>query len=324
MSIDVGGDIGFGSIKLYGKANGVLVSSLVGKLTHKYVSDSNRNLGHTHYVTFDDMNYVVGVAAWTIGKASHNQSMDRLINGSYDARAAIYAALGQYFGGKAIREPLNMYIGLPASLLDADHKAATIASVTGWLAGNHEWIFNDRPMRATIEAVSFRTQATGALGDMIHNLQGQQTKDIEFMDTGVGVVSIGMNTVELSGAKRGRPVDTMIASLENSGVRAMIDEISSMTHQSTGEIDEDLRSGRQVIPVNILSDWSDKIIAEVSQKWQTSLPTLGRILLVGGGAQYIADAMRQRIGNIVHVPAEPMMSVARGLYKWSVANGNKG
>lgn len=324
MSIDVGGDIGFGSIKLYGKANCVLVSSLVGKLNHKFVSEANRNLGHTHYVTFDNANYVVGVAAWSIGKANHNQSMDRLINGSYDARAAIYAALGQYFGGKAIREPLNMYIGLPASLLDTDHKAATIASVTKWIARDHEWIFNDRPMRATIESVSFRTQATGALGDMIHNLQGQQTKDVEFMDAGIGVISIGMNTVELSGAKRGRPVDTMIASLENSGVRAMIDEIASKTNKTTGAIDEDLRSGRQVIPDNTLSDWSDEIIGVISGRWATELPTLDRILLVGGGAQYIAGAMRQRLGNIVHVPAEPMMAVARGLYKWSVVNGSKG
>ena len=324
MSIDVGGDIGFGSIKLYGKANCVLVSSLVGKLTHKYVSESNRNLGHTHYVTLDNTNYVVGVAAWSIGKASHNQSMDRLVNGSYDARVALYAALGQYFGGKAIREPLNMYVGLPAVLLDTDHKADTIAKVTKWMVKPHEWIFNDRPMRATIESVSFRTQATGALGDMIHNLQGQQTKEVEFMDAGIGVVSIGMNTVELSGAKRGRPVDTMIASLENRGVRAMIDEIASVTRQSAGEIDEDLRSGRQVIPANILSDWSDKIIGDISDEWATELPTLDRILLVGGGAQYIADSMRQRIGNIVHVPAEPMMAVARGLYKWSVVNGSKG
>lgn len=324
MSIDIGGDIGFGSIKLYGKANGVLVSSLVGKLNHKYVSEANRNLGHTHYVTLDKTNYVAGVAAWSIGKASHNQSMDRLVKGTYDARVAIYAALGQYFGGKAIREPLNMYIGLPAVLLDTDHKAATIASVTNWMVKDHEWVFNDRPMRATIESVAFRTQATGALGDMIHNLNGQQTKDVEFMDSGIGIVSIGMNTVELSGAKRGRPVDTMIASLENSGVRNMIDEIAGVTQQPTGEIDEDLRSGRQVIPAHTLSDWSDRIIGEISGKWDTHLPTLDRILLVGGGAQYIADAMRQRLGNIVHVPSDPMMAVARGLYKWSVVNGNKG
>lgn len=322
--IDIGGDIGFGSIKIYGKTNGALVSSLVGKLNHKHVSDANRNLGHTHFVETKNLKYVVGVAAWSIGEVDRNQSMDRLVKGSYDAKVALYAALGQYFGGNRIREELNMYVGLPASLLDGDKKAATIDSVRGWMLGEHEWVFNDRPMRATIESITVRTQATGALGDMIHNLQGQQTKEVEFMDTGIGVVSIGMNTVELSGAKRGRPVDTMIASLENKGVRKIIDAISHATGQLTEEIDEDLRSGRQSIPANILNDWSDDIIGKIATEWSSTLPTLKRILLVGGGAQYIADAMRQRLGNIVYVPSEPLMAVARGLYKWSVVNGSKG
>lgn len=323
MTIELGADIGFGSVKIYGKTNGVLVSSLVGKLDHDYVSDSNRNLGHTHYVEIDGMSYVVGVAAWSIGNGRHNQSMDRLFKGSYDAKAALYAALGQYFNAGRIRESLNLYVGLPALLLAGDKKAATVASVTKWMVGDHEWVFNDRPMRATIESITVRTQATGALGDMIHNLQGQQTKEVEFMDTGIGVVSVGMNTIEISGAKRGRPVDTMIHSFENSGVRRLIDGIGKVTGQPSGEIDEDLRSGRQTIPTNILGTWADDIIADISSAWIQHLPTLKRILLVGGGAQYVAGAMRQRLGDNIFVPSEPLMAVSRGLYKWSVVNGSK-
>lgn len=321
QTIDLGGDFGFGGIKVYGKNGGVLVSSLVARLDHDNVSDANRNLGHTHYIDHDGSTYVVGVAAWSIGDARHNQSMDRLVKGSYDVKMAVYAALGQYFNGGRIRSNINMYVGLPASLLAGDKKATTAASVSKWLVGEHEWGFNGKPMRCVIDSISLRTQATGALGDMIHNLAGQQTKEVEYMDDGVGVVSVGMNTIELSGAKRGRPVDTMIKSYENGGVRKLINSISQCTGKVAGEIDEDLRSGRQVIPSGILSDWSDDIIGEIAAKWATHLPTLKRILLVGGGAQYIAGAMRQRLGDIVYTPSDPLLAVSRGLYKWSVANG---
>lgn len=319
--LDVGVDIGYGNTKVYTKNGWALVSSLVGQLGHDYVSDANRNLEHTHFVKIGKQKYVVGVAAWSIAGACHNYSTEKLVDGSYEARAALYAALSKVLPAKH-REGLNISIGLPAYQLKGDEKAKTAEKINKWLLnGDHEWEFNGKSMSAKVESLTLRSQAAGAIGDMIHNLQGAQTKDIEYMNRGVGAISVGMNTLELSGAKKNRPVDTMVASIPNRGVRGLISSINQVTRKGVGEIDEDLRSGEQEIQESVLGDWLSGIVSAIDMQWGDNANSIARVLLVGGGAQYAESALREKFGNALYVPPDPLLSVARGLYKWAVRDG---
>ncbi len=315
---NVGLDIGFGNCKVYDQSGSTMVSSQIASITGSNTNGESSD--GTYRVSFGGNNYAVGRYAFALGSSAISQNVQRLL-GSTEVRSIMYAAMGAHFKGKSVKDPLNVYIGLPSELLREPQKSNAIASVKEWLQRPHEWLFDGKPMSLNIESVTVRSQASGALGDMIHNLQGQQTKEAEYLDTGIGVIAIGMNTVEASGVLLGRGSDTMIDS-KPLGVRNLIERCSPPS-DDLGYNDELLRLGRLTIADEVRTAWIDAIVGMIETRWAAHVKTLSRLLLVGGGAQYAEAGLRKRYGNRIYMPQEAFITVARGLYKWSVANAQK-
>lgn len=322
MNVSV--DIGFSNVKLYDDRGKTIISSHLGEPKVQMNSEDGIDDPTTLSISFDGVEYLVGERVAATGKQLPAFGMHRLTGGQ-EAKAVFYTALTKRFMeyGK-YKDPIDVSIGIPAELLIGDEAAAkrNIASIQNWLVGKHSWEHKNKSYSTEVASALVRTQANGALGDLIHNLQGQQTKEAEFVQKGVGIISIGFNTVELSGAIYGKSATTMVGSSKD-GVRSLLEKFKRKGQISN--LDYEYRHGlldKDELALYV-KQWASSIINGVETRWDNMIHEIKRIFLVGGGSSDALPALRQHFGDIIITPDDPYISVARGLYKWAVRNGKK-
>jgi hypothetical protein len=103
------------------------------------------------------------------------------------------------------------------------------------------------------------------------------------------------------------------------GVRRLLELMNREGLFSLGELDSKVRSGgmraemRQAMPV-----WSREVNGEIEKVWGGSHRRFAKVLIVGGGALLLQDALTQQFGHKAWVPEDAVLSIARGLWKLSV------
>lgn len=323
MAKSIGLDLGFGNVKVYGDKGATIFASHLASPGVAYASDEDTVDEQTSMIEFSGVRYAVGESAFTKGSEIAGLGMQRLL-GSMEAKAITYAALGSYFRtyGRP-KDGLSVYVGLPAELLTKAEKTATTDAVQGWLTGKHEWVQDGKATWAVIDSVTVRSQAAGAMYDMIHTLDGSSAKDSRYATGNIGVISIGFNTVELSGMLLGKAADSMMSS-DTYGVRRLLEAYNSHGRSKMPMLDFKLRRGQLNGDYeNIRQAWSDRVIGFADTIWGKNIYDLGRVIAVGGGVGYARPALEKMFGDRLWVPDNHIVSIARGLYKRAVADAKK-
>jgi hypothetical protein len=319
--IVIGIDPGAGAIKLYGPGGGVQVPAILAV-------DEGHTLGRMAglaqrkpplRVRTENGAFFIGAGAHEWGRPlSEDLDHDRF-TGSPELRAVLVAGLTSYAAAvSALAEPLSVYLGLPLEAL-SEEAGAVADGVRRWLVGTHAWQADGKPLSATVEAVRITSQAAGALFDYLLDDAGAfvPARKAHF-DKEIGVISVGMNTVELLVTRSGAPQDRFTAG-RTAGVRRLLDLLNPGGLYSLGELDTQLRAGK-LDTAAALPVWEREVISFVERRWGHAHKRFAAVIVVGGGALLLRQGLTARFNARAYVPDDPVLATARGLYKLAALN----
>lgn len=325
---DVGFDIGFGNIKLYDSKGSTVFASHVAVWNRQYSEDSINGGGDTAdsgavCVEFGGRKFYTGLNADRHGRTIGNLGFNR-IQGSLEARALLYGALTRHFSdhGKT-RKPLRLWAALPVDMLDEDAED-TSADVREWLIGIHEWVGDGDSYKVEVAAVEIKSQPAGALFDFIYDDSGNTiNENMALLKKEIGIISVGFNTVEML-VMRGAKPDHGMTSGEQNGVRRLLEIIRGENDYELSTLDAYLRAGSIEDEVReAMVPWVEMVQANIERNWGSSWKRFGRIIVVGGGAALMNGHLTKYFRGKTHMPDLPIESIARGMYKRSLADARK-
>lgn len=86
---------------------------------------------------------------------------------------------------------------------------------------------------------------------------------------------------------------------------------------SLGELDAKLRAGSLDVR-NVLPIWQSEVAGFVEKAWGGNFRRFATVVIVGGGAELLRQALVARFKDKAFVPDDPVMATARGLYKYTL------
>lgn len=309
-------DLGMGACKLYGPMGSIEMPSQVAVWRdHARGLGGMRNARPPLKVELGTgQTFWVGLHAHQWGRPVENVDYDRL-SGAPEMHAILYATLTQYMKECGpVAGPLVLYVGMPLEPLTGDGAAATLDSVRTWLTGCHCWQAGGEAYQVDVATVKITSQATGALFDyLLDDTGGFVPSRKAHIKKELGIVSIGFNTVELLVVQDNAPVQRFTAGSTN-GVRRLFDLLNPGGLFSLGEMDTLNRMGR--LPTGeALTVWEREVSGQVERVWGTAWKRFANIVLVGGGAVLLNGQLTRRFAGKAVMPDQPVMAIARGLYK---------
>lgn len=308
----IGVDFGAGNMKRFGEGGAVVLPSQAATVQGETMGRSAglRSRKAPTVIGLDGARFYVGAGAHDWGRPVENLADERFVSGSPELRALVYAALA----GMPEDQSLHVVVGLPQSALGADEAAGTAAAVKGWLTGAHAWTVDGVQRCANVERVTVASQVAGALFDYLLDDAGQFVpgRRAHFRQE-IGVVSVGMNTLEMLVVRDGAPVERFTDS-RTAGVRRLLDLVDPQGLYSRGELDEQLRGGsldvRSALPV-----WGAEVAGHIERAWGKAFRRFAAVLIVGGGAILLDGQLVGLFNGRSVVLPEPVVAVARGLWK---------
>lgn len=301
-----------GAIKLYGPAGGAQLESQISINGSQRIAATLglRQQRPPMHITTDSGSFYVGPGAHDWGRPIESLDYERLV-GSPEMKALFYGALAHYPG---LENQIAITVALPIEPLTGDAADANIQAVKTWLRGEHAWRHNGQQHTLAIQDVKIASQATGALFDYLLDSDGKFIPDHKaHFKQEIGVVSIGFNTIELMVVKDKVPIQKFTAGATK-GVRRLLEIINSGGLYSLGELDAKLRAGQldvsQHTPV-----WARELDGFVDKTWERTWKRFAAVVVVGGGAILLQDHILAMFGGKAIVPDNPILSIARGLYK---------
>ncbi len=267
-------------------------------------------------IEIDGHRYYVGAGAHAWGRPVENLDDSRFIVGSPELRALVYAALSDT---AQTNDPLHVVIGLPQSALAADVASATVTGLRGWLRGVHHWTIDGVAREAFIAKVNISTQVAGAYFDYLLDDDGQYdpARRANYKRE-IGVVSVGMNNVELIAVKQGKPVPRFTASTTN-GVRRLLERADPDHLYSRGELDAQLRAG--TLDTSAVPAWASDIAGDIEETWGKYRQRFSAIYIIGGGAIVLGANLYTIFNGKTLIADDPILAVARGLMKLARRKG---
>lgn len=271
--------------------------------------------------------------AFHVGAGSHHfgrplEALDHeRFTGKPDMRALTLGALTDYIRAAGLPDEgtvLDLWVGLPLEPLSGEQGSAVKSAVAAWLKGEHVWnvVFDGRdgregtPFRVTVRDAHVTSQPSAAFFDLALDDSGA-VRDRSALSAEIGVISIGFNTLELFVIENRAAVESLSRS-STRGVRRLLSLLDPQELYSLGELDLKLRAGeldiRRELPI-----WAREIEREVERLWGRSWRRFQRVLIVGGGALLLRDALNARFEGRAVFPDDPVMSIARGLRKIGLA-----
>lgn len=322
--INFGLDLGMGACKLYGPLGSIEMPSQVA-----IWRDHARGLGGMRNALpplkvelGTGQAFWVGLHAHQWGRPVENVDYDRL-SGAPEMHAILYATLTQYVKDHGpVMGPVVLYVGMPLEPLTGEGAAATLNSVRTWLMGSHCWHAGGEAYQVDVATVKITSQATGALFDYLLDPDGGFVAGRKaHMKKEVGIISIGFNTVELLVVQDNAPVQRFTAGSTN-GVRRLLELLNTGGLYSLGELDTLLRMGSLSFG-DALTVWEREVTGQVERVWGSSWKRFATIISVGGGAVLLNGHLARRFNGRVDTPDQPVMAIARGLYKLAMSQKGK-
>lgn len=319
---ELGFDMGMGALKLWSADGGLQLVSQVASNGHGHLSEGIIGLKSRKrplLVSGGFGSFYVGAGSHEHGRPVENLDFDRL-TGAPEMRVLLYAALAQYqeqYG--PFDMPLTLMVGLPLQMMTGESAKDFQKAVKGWLMGEHTYEIDGISHTISIEGVRQTAQAVGALFDYVLDDGGKMIgeRGSALLDE-VGVISVGFNTIELLVVKE-RGAAERFTRGNTLGVRRLLELMNRDGLYSLGELDSKLRVGslKQELK-NALPIWSREVNGEIERVWGNVHKRFAKVLVTGGGALLLQDALTTQFGHKAWVPADPVLSIARGLWKLSV------
>jgi hypothetical protein len=209
------------------------------------------------------------------------------------------------------------YVGLPQQAANED---GLVADVRGWMEGTHTWHVDNGPERKLeLREVKVTTQPVAALFDYLLMPEGDFVSGRKaHFSREVGILSVGMSTVEMLVVEGGKPVPRFTHA-ENAGVRRLLQLLDPRGHYSRGELDDQLRAGQFNGQLdNVLNVWGAEITGLIEEHWESGGQTWERfaaVIVVGGGAHLLRQQLIRKFAGKAHIPDDPVLAIARGLWK---------
>lgn len=313
--LTIGFDMGMGALKLWSKPGGLQLVSQVANNGRAHLADGIVGLKSRKrpmLVSGDFGSFYVGPAAHEHGRPVENLDFDRL-TGAPEMRVLLYAALAQYQDEHGpFDEPLSLMVGLPLQMMTGENAKDYQRGVKAWLMGRHDFNVNNISFCLDVQEVRQTSQPVGALFDYVLD---DARKFVADPREEVGVISVGFNTVELLVVKDGGAVERFTRG-NTLGVRRLLELINRDGLYSLGELDGSLRAGglRSELK-NALPIWSREVNGEIEKVWGISHKRFAKVLIVGGGALLLKEALTLQFGHKAWLPNDPVLSIARGLWK---------
>ena len=336
-TILLGVDPGNGSVKLYGPHGGVQLPASVAADTQSGLGGSPviRAAGLTlgkpplHVRTTGGAFYL-GLGAHDWGRPVENMDHERF-TGTPEMRALVYGALSQYLElvkAKAEAESLDLNltltIGLPIEALTGEEEAvkATAAAVRRWTEGAHAWEADGRAYAVTVQGVTVTLQPAGALYDYLLDDTGAFIPGRKaHFGAEIGVISIGMNTLEVLLTRAGKivPGETHGARL---GVRRLLELCNPGELYTLGELDGQLRTGKLDVST-ALPIWASEVMGLLERRWGAKHRRFAAVILVGGGVKLLRQQLALRFSGKAYIPDDPVLATACGLHKFTLLGQGK-
>jgi hypothetical protein len=270
-------------------------------------------------ISSESGSFFIGDRAHEHGRPIENLDFDRL-TGAPEMRALVYGSLAQFqktYG--AFDRPLSLMVGLPLQMMTGESAKQYQAGVKNWLKGTHQFTVDGEAMKLEIGQVRLTSQPVGALFDYVLDEQGNILRDrTSAMLDEVGVISVGFNTLELLVVRDQGAVERFTAG-NTVGVRRLLELLNRDGLYSLGELDAKIRSGRMKPELKAaLPIWTREVNGEIEKRWGQSYKRFERVLIVGGGALLLKEALTAQFNGKAWISDNPVLSIARGLYKLSI------
>lgn len=310
--MNIGIDLGYGAIKL-ASSNGVYqLPSFVSVANEAAQIGAMDGVKRSKQATLIEMNgrsFYVGSNAHSAGRPIENLDYERLL-GSPEIEALTFAALANHNCDDA---PINVMVGLPLELLRESNQKKTAAAVRKWMLGSHEFVTDGKDRIVEIASVGITSQPVGALMDYMFTDKGKPHKaNAPAVKKELGILSVGFNTVELLTMRNKQPVQRLSGNSKN-GVRRLLELADPQRNYTLGEKDDLLRDGAFDIS-DAKPIWGREVRGDIERVWGDAWSRYEAIVAVGGGTIILNGSMEQ-YEDKMHVPDNPVFSIANGLYK---------
>lgn len=318
----IGFDMGMGGLKLFGHPGGIQLVSQVATDGREHLSSSIlglRSQKRPMVVTGDFGSFYVGEHAHEAGRPVENMDFERLI-GSPEIRALLYAALARYQAEHGLfTSPVSLMVGLPLQMMTGPGAKDFQKGIRVWLMGPHEFRVDGTYYLVHVDEVKQTPQAVGALFDFAIKADGQLDPErAPLLKDEIGVVSVGFNTLELMVVREQRAFERFTKG-NTLGVRRLLELMNREELYSLAELDSRLRAGHLRAELKkFLPIWAREVNGEIERVWGKFHNRFARVLIVGGGALILSDALVAQFGHKAWIPDDAVLSIARGLWKLSV------
>lgn len=312
---DLAFDPGYGNCKLFGPDGATIMPSLVATDGHGEIHDSAMtNRRPPLDISIGSHEFYVGKGAHGWGRPVESLDFDRFV-GSPEMQALLYGVLSLAHLHEG--QEINMIVGLPLALLSGDivDVRRIVRAVKRFFSGDHVWTSGGERCSVSISSVSVASQAVGSLFDYLLTDDGRMTPSRKIHhEREIGICNVGFNTVDLLVAQKGS-VSQRFTSHDTRGVRRFLELSDRDGLYSLGELDEQFRASK-LEDDQALDVWKTEVMGFIEDAWGTLFRRFVVVYCVGGGATVLRDALRSRFGNKFVVADDPIISTARGLYKF--------
>ena len=317
-------DLGAGAVKIFGLGQGTQLPSQVavsgGRRMSRLHGLSQQKLPLE--VSLSQGNFYVGANAHDAGMAIENLGLERFA-GSPEIQALTLGAFSRYIQQNGpLDAPLSITCGLPLESLSGDEARANVEGVQRWLCGEHTWQADGKPYTLNIVEARITSQPIGGLFDALLDDDGRFIPSRrDWFNREIGVLSIGMSTLEMICVRNRVPVPRFTAGVAG-GVRRLLELVDGQRLYSLGELDSLLRAGKLDIS-QALTIWQEEIFGRVEKLWGTTWRRFAAVILLGGGVILLKDTLPFHFGGKAVVPDDPVLATARGLAKLGLMQAQK-
>jgi hypothetical protein len=109
---------------------------------------------------------------------------------------------------------------------------------------------------------------------------------------------------------------------KTAGVRRLLELLNPQGHYSRGEMDDLLRAGAlsytEKLPI-----WQGEVLGLIEETWGNAWERFGAIIIVGGGALLLHDALTRKFAGKGIIPTDPVLATARGLFKMGLMQARR-
>lgn len=318
-------DAGYGNTRIYGSKGGVVLPSLVAtngaKPVSKWAVGDLKRATHAAKPTLirtEAGDYYIGPGAHEAGQPVENLDLDRMTGP--EMKALLYGALSNYGAPRAAK----LIVALPIALAFGEDGDQAKDQAKAVLQGEHTWWISgletekDKKHSITIQEVVVTSQPAGAMFDYLLTAKGEMPTDKKIIrrSKAFGILSLGFNTIEMMVVEEGRLIEKNVAG-ETKGVRYLLELLNEHQAYSLGELDAKLRAGR-LDATSALARWQREVMGQINKHWANAIPRLAEVFVVGGGTFLIRDALLAKFKDKLVIPDDPILSIARGCYKYTL------